>query len=221
MRCWVRVCGARGPLGLSRSRSLSGGARSPRCARGAEAAVTCPRGRKRKRGRAGGGGGGGDAVAGLSGRCAAHEQAAGAGGAGRAGLGGEAERTDGAGPPRRAPAAGPDPPPSPPAVLPGVELRHDRVLSPHDLEGTHGGDGQRESHRGGAEVSPRVRGFNVAGEWPGPRGDPHRDGSARGSCTAPARGRRLRNPGSGIAREEGVGRKSISPRSVSRLGESW
>lgn len=41
----------------------------------------------------GGGGGGGDAVAGLSGRCAAHEQAAGAGGArgagGESGAGGQ------------------------------------------------------------------------------------------------------------------------------------
>ena len=36
--------------------------------------------------------------------------------------------------------------------LPGAELRHDRVLGTHDLEGSHGGHGQRESHCGGAQV---------------------------------------------------------------------
>lgn len=76
---------------------------------------------------------------------------------------GRAERAGGAGAPCRALAAGPDRPPSSPAVLPGIELRHDRVLRPHDLEGAHGRDGQRESHRGGAEVSPGMRGLRLQG----------------------------------------------------------
>jgi len=49
-------------------------------------------------------------------------------------------------------------PPPPAAVLPGAELRHDRLVRPHDLEGADGGDGQREPHRGGAEVNPALGG---------------------------------------------------------------
>lgn len=67
-------------------------------------------------------------------------------------------------------AAGPDrppphpiPPPLPSAVLPGAELRHDRLVRPHDLEGADGGDGQRKPHRGGAEVNPAGDGGGVAG----------------------------------------------------------
>ncbi len=38
------------------------------------------------------------------------------------------------------------------ALLPGPELRHDRVVSPDDLERTDGVDGQREPDRRGAQV---------------------------------------------------------------------
>ena len=39
----------------------------------------------------------------------------------------------------------------PPALLPGLKLRHDRVLCAHDLERPHCPQRQREPHRGGAE----------------------------------------------------------------------
>lgn len=41
-----------------------------------------------------------------------------------------------------------------PVVLPGLELRHDRVFCTHDLEGLDRPHWQREPHRGGAEVGP-------------------------------------------------------------------
>lgn len=41
-----------------------------------------------------------------------------------------------------------------PALLPGFKLCHDRVFSPHDMERLNCSHGQRESHRGGAEVRP-------------------------------------------------------------------
>lgn len=113
-----------------------------------EAAVTRGGGSGSGAGRAGGRRrrrvpvGAGDAVAGFPGRCPAHEQAAGAE-PGREGRGCWGRR-------RRSLTGAPRPPP---AVLPGAELRHDRLVRPHDLEGADGGDGQREPHRGGAEVN--------------------------------------------------------------------
>lgn len=51
-----------------------------------------------------------------------------------------------------------------PAVLPGFELRHDRVFCAHDLEGLDRPHWQREPHRGGAEV-----GSTDCALLPGPR----------------------------------------------------
>lgn len=163
------------------ARGAPGGAEEPRprlrlpgralrgrlpCARGAEAAVTWPCRRKRKWGPR--------AVAAAAAamlsldflddvrRMNKRQVPEGPGG-----LEGKVERADRDGPPCRALVARPDRPPSSLAVLPGVELRHDRVLRPHDLEGAYGGDGQRESHRGGAEVSPGMRGLKLPGCFTG------------------------------------------------------
>ena len=43
------------------------------------------------------------------------------------------------------------------ALLPGLKLRHDRVLCAHDLERADCPHRQREPHRGGAEVGPAGR----------------------------------------------------------------
>ena len=44
-----------------------------------------------------------------------------------------------------------------PALLPGLKLRHDRVLCAHDLERPDCPHRKREPHRGGAEVGPAGR----------------------------------------------------------------
>ena len=58
----------------------------------------------------------------------------------------------------------------PPALLPGLKLRHDRVLCAHDLERPHCPQRQREPHRGGAEVGPAA--VQLLSHTQGPRGRP-------------------------------------------------